>query len=1515
MTRHLRRLLRVVALVGTLLVGVLAFALIMSQTPWFKDWLRRYIVRESKQYLNGELTIGSLGGNLLFGIDLGNVALDVSGERILAVKALTVDYSVFELISTGIVLDELKIDRPVVHITRDANGWNLARLVKRERKEADREGPRRPISLPVIEITEASVTIDDRSPSSSYTLPRRIEGFNLKAGFEYAPVHYTVTIDRLGFRGTSPDLTMQQLAGALALRDDNLYLQGLSFKTSETSLTLDGVIERYLSDRVLKLTTTGTLALPEIGRIVPALAGYDLHPAVRVKTDGPASAMKLNVDVKSEAGNVRGQVTTDLVAPTLAVRGDVNIERLNLAPILKDPEQRTDLTGHAKIDIAMKSQPAGARAVDRMRGTFAFDGPRVVAAGYEVRQVRVTGSLDGPRITLDGRGAAYGATATARGVVTTPAPGRPLAFELRGRANGLDLRNLPESTGAPKVATNLAVAEYHVTGQGGPRGLAVSGSAALNASEVEGASLEDGTTGEFAVTADTITYGARGTVRNLDLDRIGGAFQVEALAKPEYDSRINGSFDVTGSVPRTPSNSRRAAADAPNTLATMKLDASGAFTDSELLGGRLPDLRFETHLDQDTLTGRADGRFEGFNPARLLGRQNLDGTVTGTVNANYAIRNISAPITPDAITADGKLAVTQSTVGGLKIDSADVEGRYAEQVGDVVKLNVAGPDVRVDASGRLALDRTSASSVKYHVEAINLTELARLAGQTGVGGTAILDGTITGNAASLQATGTLDGNNLSYEDNKALDLKSQYTVTVPELAFAKAHVQATTDATFVTAAGMQLNSVKATTTYDQQRLDFTTNIKEKTRELDATGQLVLHPDHQEIHLPQLAVRTQGVEWRTAPGSDAAIKYGRGRVEFENVQLVSGEQALDVGGTLALGTETPSGAVEVHARNVDIQQLETLLLQNRGFSGRLSADVKITGSTAAPAVEGRVSIDKGAFQTYRYDSLVASLDYRDTRIGIDATLQQSPTESLTARGSVPTSVFKVRPAGDHVAPVAGDQIDLRIQSTPISLALVQGLTDVVTNVTGTLQTDVRVTGSAQDPHLDGFIDIKNGAFGVPDLGGTFTGVTTRIDLETDRVRIQQFQLLDHHGEKLTIAGELAVHERQVGAVNITIDSDNFELVDNELGDVQAQMALKVTGELRRPRVVGQVRLDAGRIEVDRVLQLFYDPYSTEALPEVVSAERAVESSGSAEEATRDALARAHQSAAAPGAAAKADEAAPAPTGIFQAVELDIEVGLPDNLVLRGKEIRPGGPTGTALGDINITLGGDLRLRKNAGGPVLPTGIITTVRGTYEFQGRRFDLARGGTLRFIGTPAINPLLDITATRKIPNTGVEAKVRITGTPRVPVLALSSDPPLEESDILALIVFNRPVNELGSGERSSLAATAGGIATGFIAAPLGESIGKALDLDLFEITTTTDSGDLGAGVTLGQQIGDRAFVKLRQQFGERSITEFLIEYQLADFLRLQASASPETSGSANRVTQRRVERAGIDLIFFFSY
>ena len=145
---------------------------------------------------------------------------------------------------------------------------------------------------------------------------------------------------------------------------------------------------------------------------------------------------------------------------------------------------------------------------------------------------------------------------------------------------------------------------------------------------------------------------------------------------------------------------------------------------------------------------------------------------------------------------------------------------------------------------------------------------------------------------------------------------------------------------------------------------------------------------------------------------------------------------------------------------------------------------------------------------------------------------------------------------------------------MNLGLVQGFTDRMANVTGTLQADVRVTGSGADPHFVGFIDIRNGAFGVPLGGVSYSGLNTRINLTEDHVRLQEFQILDEHGAMLRVSGELGVHERQVGAVNITIVSDNFEIIDNELGDVGVDASLKITGELRRPKIAGSVKLEDG-----------------------------------------------------------------------------------------------------------------------------------------------------------------------------------------------------------------------------------------------------------------------------------------------------------------------------------------------------
>ena len=1494
----IRRTVHVVAWLGTFVVVLICLTFIASQTPWFRDWIRRAIVREAKQYLNGELTIGSLGGNLFFGATLSDVAVDVSGDRVVAVKSLEVDYSVIQLITAGLVIDRIVLTSPSIHVVRDDEGWNLGRLVKARRREADREGPGRPLSLPSIVVTDGAVRIDDQMGSPSYTLPQRIDDLDIRASFEYAPVHFTVTLEHLGLRASDPDLTLRQLSGGFAVRDDNFYFEHVAVHTDETSVKAEGVVEQYLRTPVLKVSSNGQLSLPELGRLLPVLAGYGLHPAYTVKADGPLDQLGLDLDVKSEAGAVRGQLMTDFKKPDLRFAGAARLERLNIGPILKRPDTRSDITGDAAIDLTVRSEPAALPAFDRLGGTFNFRGPRVAAFGYQGTNVVAAGSLKGPHITLAAaRATAYGGGATARGVIVLPANARPVSYDLQGSAREVDLRRLPPLMRAPYLETNLSVFDYHVRG----KGTTVEGTATLDSSKIEGATIASGTTVEFQVGKGTLSYGGRGSLSGLNVHRLGKALEIAALDDPRYDGLVNGSFDVKGGG---------------TTLKTMSLDVSGTVTDSNIMGMRTPQMKFKTTIGDVGLTAYANGAFEQLNPAVISGRKEFESNINGTVDGTFRLSDLTAPITPASFGIDGRVTLGPSLVGGVQIAGADFDGRYADEVADLTCLQIKGPDVTVDASGRLALDRSSESSLKYHVDASDISEAGALAGQSELEGTVVLDGTITGNRTALATNGTLNGSGLGWKENRALDLNSKYAVTIPDLDFAHAKVHAESRATLVRLAGTELNQITATTTYADKQFEFTTQIQEKTRELDATGSVVFHPDHQEIHLPTLALRTDGIEWRNSGTGDPAIQYRPGELTLRDIGLVREDQALDANGTVSFGEGKTTGSLSVRARNVDVAEVEKLLLVNRGLHGRLTADATITGHISAPAVDAHVEVRNGAFQNYKYESLVADVDYAGGRITLDAMLQQSPGVAITAKGVVPRTLFE-RTKGEHVAATPEDTIDLRIQTSALDLGLIQGFTTAVTNVSGGLQADIRIQGSGYDPHLSGFAEIRDGAFAVPRLGTSYSGLDTRIDLEEDLIRIRRFEILDENGEQLGVSGQLAVHSGQLGSVDIALDSQNFEIIDNELGDIGIGSALRITGELARPRLEGDVRIAAGRLEVDRILQLFYDPYSVEELPDVQSAERSAQAAGSAREATDRALTRAGQGVTAPEDLTRAvDEKGAAPTGgVFENVELDVRVRIPDNLVLRGRRLRPGGPTRAAIGDINVTVGGDITVRKRAGGRPTYNGTITTVRGQYQFQGRQFELARGGTLRFTGEEELNPILDVTATRQIPDTGVEARVRVTGSVMQPELQLSSRPPLDESDILSLIVFNRPINELGTGERTSLAATAGGIATGFIATPLGESIGRALDLDLFEINTRAEGDTLGAELTVGQQIGDRTFLKLRQIFGDRTYTEFLLEYQIADFLRFVGSGAPEASNAGNRIGQRRIERAGMNLIFFFSY
>ncbi|HJZ72169.1 MAG TPA: translocation/assembly module TamB domain-containing protein [Vicinamibacterales bacterium] len=1460
--RILRRLVHVLVLVLTLVVGAAAAAAIVSQTAWFKNWLRGFIIAQANQYLNGTLSIERLGGNLFFGVELENIGVSMDGSQVVAVQDLGLKYNLFQLIASGLSVDEIRLDKPVIYLRRDGDTWQLSRLVKKQEREADRSGPGRPITIDAIEITDGKVAIDSPVGTSGVEVPKKFEHLDAKLSFKYEPVRYSIEITNVSFRGSEPSIALNALSGGVSVHGDAVNIDKLALRTSETSLSIDGAVQNYLSKPNLNLQiSSDKLSIPEIARLVPSLAGVALQPAFEVRMNGPLDRLGVDIDVRSSAGDATGKVVADILEPGQSVRGDLTVRRIDLAQLLNDPKQKSDITGNAHVDVRAESF----QKLDTLRANVAVNSPRIAAAGYVTGPLAAKAQIDGRRVAFSANANAYGASATAEGKATLPdfadknARMQTIPFDVSGQLRRVDLRKMPRELKIPAADTSVS-ADYHVagsvtTGEHAKQNITLD--AAFLPSTVAGATIAGGSTAGVTVDGKAIGYSVDATVRDLDLERVGTAFNLPALATDRYKSTINAHLVASGH------------GTAPQ---EMELTARGSFTDTVLMGGTIPHLDFDGGLANDTAHVKASGSFTDVDPAVASGNQAVQGKVGGALDVDATVANLSAGVTPDTVEADAKLTVAPSTIGGLEISRATLDGTYRESTGDIRLLEVVGRDVNMKANGTLALNETGRSNLTLHADSPSLATIGALIDQP-LTGIARIDAAVTGNKRELQAKGNLTADGLKYDENGALTISSDYTATIRDLDAANARVTADTRATFVTLGGQNINELTAKTTYEQKQVEFGVTAKQPQRSLDVDGAVLLRPDHQELRLKQLGLTTAGQRWQLEPGSAATINYAADAVKVEDLTLVSADQRIAAEGTFG----QPDDELRVRLTNFNLASVDALLLREPQLGGRLNATTTLSGTKAAPDVKADFEVTQGAFRQFKYDSLGGRVAYAGPGLDLDAKLQQNPTTYLTAKGYLPKALFggtnTTDAAGSDGADVVkGDQIDFHVESTPIDLGLVQGFTTALTDVTGTLQAKLDVSGTADDPRPAGEVTIGNAAFTVVPNGVSYTNLDGRIEIQPEQVHIDSIKVLDNHKSPLTITGDLAMRERRIGGVSIAVTADDFKVLDNKMGNVRIRSDMRLTGELRAPRVEGDLGLTTGRIDLDRIMAQVQDPaYGTQQTQ--------------------------YQSEATANASA------------FDALQMDLHVTVPNDFVVKADDLKaPGAPIG--LGALLITLGGNVYVSKVPWDQVRLYGTVNTVRGHYDFQGRRFDILRDGMVRFEGLDEIDPTLDLRTQRVIQ--AVTANVNVGGTLKKPEIMLSSTPPLDQSDILSLIVFNQPLNSVGEGQQIALMQRAQAMAAGAVAGQFAKSIGDALHLDEFEINLAPETGG-GPQVTLGQQISENLFVKVQQGVGDVNQTNVIFEYELTKWLRLRTNVLQGSSTQTNLF--QRQQGSGADMLFFFAY
>lgn len=175
--------------------------------------------------------------------------------------------------------------------------------------------------------------------------------------------------------------------------------------------------------------------------------------------------------------------------------------------------------------------------------------------------------------------------------------------------------------------------------------------------------------------------------------------------------------------------------------------------------------------------------------------------------------------------------------------------------------------------------------------------------------------------------------------------------------------------------------------------------------------------------------------------------------------------------------------------------------------------------------------------------------------------------------------------------------------------------------------------------------------------------------------------------------------------------------------------------------------------------------------------------------------------------------------------------------------------------------DIRIRGTAASPLV-SGRSKIEPGTINYQSTEFELTRG-IIDFVNPYKIEPELDIESHRTVRDWDI--LLSVSGTPDNIIFKLSSEPRLEDGDIISLLIRGKTVTELIDAEGGTTFSAAGMLSQ-VAASAVGDKFKSATGLDIFEVGFNNKSGsssnsndsELGnLNVTVGKELTDRITVK----------------------------------------------------------
>ena len=1325
---------------GSLLVLLLLAG--FTQTQFFRDRLRVYALAQIDSLLVADVFLGDISGNLVTGFSVNGVSLSVNGDTLLAAEELGIRYNLFEIPAKIISVHSLMLERPVVRLLRRPSGvWNFEEIMRPTPPDSARTAPFDwAVLVSRLELRDARIRIVDSTDSGTATaLPAgcldysnlSLSGVNLALSFRMHDGEYRAGITRCAFAVDGTPLRLRHFSGEFLVDTTGALVDDMRLVTARSHLTLSTSIRGVdllagIRPEVLSVCSTVVdlhiveLDFAELGCCLPPvdfLKGTIRGSLIVAGPFGALPVRKLDLEFGQSRLQVDGTVFNLHDPEQLAL--DVRLTDCLILP--DDP-----LALMPSFDLPDFSSVGPVR----LNGTYTgvpLDFRTQLTAETDAGTIR-TGDVAlgiGGSDILRYRGAVDVRALDLARFVDDPALASRLNGTITVDGRGITLERMSAAFRATLDSSffrGLPVTRAETIVQARPR--SIQGSLQLG---VANTSLQ--LTGQLVGRSGARPqFTVEGSMASLNL--------ADLLHDEAHESDLHVALRINGTG---------------TTMATLGGDLLATLSASSYRNYTIEDGDLHVVLDQSDSAHRT---LEVTSPV-------LDASLRGKFDFTYLQQLVTFEVQNARLAISERYATFDSLFLATSVDTMALRS--------LRKALMASPHT---------LD------CEYTAQVKDLHLLSLVLGERQFNGSGILTGTLTGNYDRLSSSARLTVKEFFYGDVAAGMLIEDGEVVIeaagvtPDRSFIATDLYCQVRARRFDISSTQLDSIQADVRIENQHALYAARaaLHPAARSV-IQGEARLQGDSLLCTVSTLSAAYADFAWREEDSAQVIIS--RENIALSGLSLQRNNERIHAGGSLGRGgrlqARVTGTALQLDGLRYVLAE-EELSAGQRAFDGTLGADVSITGTLERPEILASIDAEDVAIRAVPFGTIRGTIQYVDRGLvlHVNGDTPEGPVADgpeLVVDGTIPLGGSTGRSDAER-------EFDVTVHSRGTPLNILDPLLPNFNQISGTLECDLSIQGTARFPRYGGSLRLvdcqflfepNNMAYRVE---GTFEAAGSRIRVVEATVRNVPGDERSGAIGLMRLGGDFLLRDFTPGDFNLSATGQLHVIKEATrksslamYGNLFAETGprgLRFTGDISRSLLRGQMIL--------RNSSLIFPPTQKVASEESALSVPIIIYDDTSKFGEKEALSAADiyfraQSGADGGQGGKELEGA---TSFLDGLRYDLDIeatGGDTEIRMIFNPISSEELMATIDGKFSITEDGRRWL-----------GDLRVSRAYYNFY-RRFDAE--GRIRFTGD-FMNPEMDITATyrgsRTVRDTVLGDKdervvvtVRITGTRNEPKLAMN--------------------------------------------------------------------------------------------------------------------------------------------------